>query len=98
MKKQKEVIEEAVVEVSEAVRTVTPEELTEVRETLGNLEQLKVSMGTLTVNYEFQKDELMKSIVQLDKDYNTLSEKIMTQYGKVTIDLGTGVITDITEE
>jgi hypothetical protein len=90
MKKVKEVVGDAVVVVSS-------EELTEIRESIGNMDKLKMELGTLTANYELQKSELLSSLIKNDEGYKGISKAIFEKYGNVQVQIETGVVTNIKE-
>lgn len=50
-------------------------------------------IGSLTIQYEFQKENVMSQIKQVDTDFNKFKSDLKDQYGDIDIDTSTGEFT-----
>lgn len=97
---KKEVYEEVVdttnevlQDANETEQTISPEELEEIQATLTKADKLKYSLADLTIGYELNKAEILEQLKVSALEIETISQGLNTKYGKVRVDISTGVIT-----
>jgi hypothetical protein len=50
-------------------------------------------IGSLTIQYELQKENVMSQIKQVESDFNLFKSDLKEQYGDINIDTSTGEFT-----
>jgi|TARA_B100000085_G_C18209281_1_gene377041 hypothetical protein len=77
--------------MSEEIKKVTEEELTDIKEKTGKLQQYLVDLGALDIRKEELKQAYGKDLVILEDLKKVLEEK----YGQVNINLADGSYTEV---
>tara|TARA_R100001126_G_C4730655_1_gene103703 strand:+ start:92 stop:343 length:252 start_codon:yes stop_codon:yes gene_type:complete len=77
--------------MSEEIKKVTEEELTDIKEKTGKLQQYLVDLGALDIRKEELKQAYGKDLVILEDLKKVLEEK----YGQVNINLSDGSYTEV---
>tara|TARA_R100000935_G_scaffold43136_1_gene65514 strand:+ start:39 stop:281 length:243 start_codon:yes stop_codon:yes gene_type:complete len=75
-------------------KKLTKEELKSVQDHVGQLNQVYIEIGRL----ESQKNKVMAQLNDLDKEFLTVQKEIETKYGKVSINIDDGALSELPEE
>ena len=81
-------------DIAKDVKKVTEEELKSVQEKVNAINQVQMQIGGL----EVQKNIALDTIKASQMDLQTIQKELEDKYGKVTVNLQTGAITEIPEE
>ncbi len=73
---------------------IKDEQLQELQKLVGNLQQGQASLGQL----EMQKFSILNAVQELDKQLKDIQDKLQEEYGRVSIDISNGAITEIEDE
>jgi predicted transcriptional regulator len=79
--------------IKEQVTKVTDKELKSIKEVQRKQAELVTSLGSLEYELQIlkeQKEQIFISLSKVEKDINTLMEKLKEKYGDVSIDIETG--------
>jgi hypothetical protein len=72
---------------------ITEHQLSKIQSFEESFRKGREMVGGLTLQYEFQKTDLLSQIANLDKDYSKFKEDLKEQYGDINIDTSTGIYT-----
>jgi hypothetical protein len=72
---------------------ITEHQLSKIKSFEESFARGREMVGGLTLQYEFQKTDLLSQIASLDKDYSKFKEDLKEQYGDIDIDTSTGIYT-----
>ena len=81
-------------DIAQDVKKITDEELKSVQEKVNNINQAQMQVGGL----EVQKASALEAIKVSQMDLQIIQKELEEKYGKVTVNLQTGAITEIPEE
>jgi predicted transcriptional regulator len=79
--------------IKKQVTKVTDKELKSIKEVQRKQAELVTSLGSLEYELQIlkeQKEQIFISLSKVEKDINTLMEKLKEKYGDVSIDIETG--------
>ena len=76
--------------VENAVRLIDNDELSKLRELVGNYNQLQMKLG----EFEVQKAGLLNAIFGIKGDLEKFQEELKDKYGDIIIDIQTGEFKD----
>ena len=80
--------------MAEKAKKITDEQLKELQEVVGKLNQLQMQLGVL----ETQKHELLHATAEIQIDLQSTRKKLEEEYGNVTISVTDGIITEKEKE
>ena len=80
--------------MTEKAKKITDEQLKELQEVVGKLNQLQMQLGVL----ETQKHELLHATAEIQIDLQSTRKKLEEEYGNVTISVTDGIITEKEKE
>ena len=80
--------------MAEKAKKITDEQLKELQEVVGKLNQLQMQLGVL----ETQKHELLHATAEIQIDLQSTRKKLQEEYGNVTISVTDGIITEKEKE
>ena len=80
--------------MAEKAKKITDEQLKELQEVVGKLNQLQMQLGVL----ETQKHELLHATAEIQIDLQSTRKKLEEEYGNVTISVTEGIITEKEKE
>ena len=75
-------------------KKLTKEELKSVQDHVGQLNQIYVEIGRL----EAQKSKMINELSNLDKEFLTVQKEIEEKYGKVSINIEDGALSELPNE
>jgi len=81
-------------DIAQDVKKITDEELKSVQEKVNAINQVQMQIGGL----EVQKNIALDTIKGSQMDLQAIQKELEDKYGKVTVNLQTGAITEIPEE
>ena len=81
-------------DIAQDVKKITDEELKSVQEKVNSINQVQLQVGGL----EVQKASALEAIKVSQMDLQVIQKELEEKYGKVTVNLQTGAITEIPEE
>ena len=77
---------------------LTEKELKKLTDQLTEISKLEASLGDLEISYQVQKQSLLAQATAAQTKFNDLGKDIEDEYGKCTIDIGTGELTPVEED
>ena len=81
-------------DIAQDVKKITEEELKSVQEKVGKINQVQMQVGGL----ETQKHIALHQITNLQDELQVVQKTLEDKYGKVSVNLQTGEITEIPED
>jgi len=81
-------------DIAQDVKKITDEELKSVQEKVSNINQVQMQIGGM----EVQKNIALDTIKASQMDLQTIQKELEDKYGKVSVNLQDGTITEIPEE
>jgi len=81
-------------DIAQDVKKITDEELKSVQEKVGKINQIQMQVGGL----EAQKHMALHQITNLQDEMQVIQKELEEKYGKVSINLTDGAISEIPEE
>jgi nucleoid DNA-binding protein len=81
-------------DIAQDVKKITDEELKSVQEKVNSINRVQLQVGGL----EVQKASALEAIKVSQMDLQAIQQELEEKYGKVTVNLQTGAITEIPEE
>jgi len=81
-------------DIAQDVKKITDEELKSVQEKVNSINQVQMQIGGL----EVQKNIALDTIKASQMDLQTIQKELEDKYGKVSVNLQDGTITEIPEE
>ncbi len=81
-------------DIAQDVKKITDEELKSVQEKVSNINQVQMQIGGM----EVQKNIALDTIKASQMDLQTIQKDLEEKYGKVSVNLQDGTITEIPEE
>lgn len=81
-------------DIAQDVKKITDEELKSVQEKVSNINQVQMQIGGM----EVQKNIALDTIKASQMDLQTIQKDLEEKYGKVSVNLQDGTITEILEE
>jgi hypothetical protein len=81
-------------DIAQDVKKITDEELKSVQEKVNSINQVQLQVGGL----EVQKASALEAIKVSQMDLQVIQKELEDKYGKVTVNLQTGAITEIPDE
>ena len=81
-------------DIAQDVKKITDEELKSVQEKVNKINQAQMQVGGL----EVQKNVALEQVKTLQMDLQVIQKELEEKYGKVSVNLTDGTITEIPEE
>ncbi len=81
-------------DIAQDVKKITEEELKSVQEKVNLINQVQMQVGGL----EVQKNVALEQVKTLQMDLQVIQKELEEKYGKVSVNLTDGTITEIPEE
>ena len=81
-------------DIAQDVKKITDEELKSVQEKVNSINQAQMQVGGL----EVQKNVVLEQVKTLQMDLQVIQKELEEKYGKVSVNLTDGTITEIPEE
>lgn len=78
--------------VGKEVAKITTSDLRDLQTVVGGLNENKMKLGDLQLNYEIQKSQILNEVMKIEEELKKLQERLKENYGDVQIDIQTGVI------
>jgi len=73
--------------------TVSTEQLQKLQEFSKFTAEIKSALGDITVQYELQKNNILRQLLDQQSNVEQLEKEITEEFGNVSVDLTTGEIT-----
>lgn len=83
---------ENVVIKNEETKAVNAEQLKKLQNFNAFMEKARLSLGELSIQYEFQKADILSQIAVQQQNFNELEKAIKEEYGNVRVNIETGEI------
>lgn len=77
---------------NEEAKTINAEQLKKLQNFNVFMEKARLSLGELSIQYEFQKADILSQIAVQQKNFNELEKSIKEEYGDIIINIETGEI------
>lgn len=81
--------------VGKEVAKITTSDLRDLQTVVGGLNENKMKLGDLQLNYEIQKSQILNEVMKIEEELKKLQERLKENYGDVQIDIQTGVINPV---
>ena len=81
-------------DIAQDVKKITDEELKSVQEKVNNINQAQMQVGGL----EVQKNVALETLKGLQMDLQVIQKELEEKYGKVSVNLTDGTLTEIPEQ
>lgn len=78
--------------LNENIKTISAEQLKKLQNFNVFMEKARLSLGELSIQYEFQKADILSQIAVQQKNFNELEKTIKEEYGDIRINIETGEI------
>lgn len=76
----------------EEVKAINAEQLKKLQNFNAFMDKARVSLGELSIQYEFQKADILSQIAVQQQNFNELEKAIKDEYGDIRINIETGEI------
>jgi hypothetical protein len=77
---------------NEEAKTISAEQLKKVQDFNAFMDKARLSLGELSIQYEFQKADILSQIAVQQQNFNDLEKTIKDEYGDIRINIKTGEI------
>ena len=77
---------------NEEVKTISSEQLKKLQDFNAFMDKARLSLGELSIQYEFQKADILSQIAVQQQNFNELEKTIKEEYGDIRINIKTGEI------
>ncbi|MBF7093213.1 hypothetical protein IUY40_16900 [Flavobacterium sp. ALJ2] len=74
------------------VKTISTEQLKKLQDFNVFMDKAKLSLGELSVQYEFKKADILSQIAVQQQNFNELEKAIKEEYGEIRVNIETGEI------
>lgn len=74
------------------VKVINAEQLKKLQNFNKFMEKARLSLGELSIQYEFQKADILSQIAVQQQNFNELEKAIKEEYGDIRINIETGEI------
>lgn len=76
----------------EEVKTINAEQLKKLQDFNVFMDKARLSLGELSIQYEFQKADILTQIAVQQQNFNELEKAIKEEYGDIRVNIETGKI------
>jgi hypothetical protein len=76
----------------EEAKTINAEQLKKLRDFNVFMDKARLSLGELSIQYEFQKADILSQIAVQQQNFNELEKAIKEEYGDIRVNIETGEI------
>ena len=76
----------------EEVKAINAEQLKKLQDFNDFMDKARVSLGELSIQYEFQKADILSQIAVQQQNFNELEKTIKDEYGDIRVNIETGEI------
>lgn len=76
----------------EEVKAINAEQLKKLQDFNAFMDKARVSLGELSIQYEFQKADILTQIAVQQQNFNELEKAIKDEYGDIRVNIETGEI------
>jgi len=76
----------------EETKTISAEQLKKLQDFNAFMDKARLSLGELSIQYEFQKADILSQIAVQQQNFNDLEKTIKEEYGDIRINIKTGEI------
>lgn len=76
----------------EEVKTINAEQLKKLQDFNVFMDKARLSLGELSIQYEFQKADILSQIAVQQQNFNELEKVIKEEYGDIRVNIETGEI------
>ena len=76
----------------EEAKTVNAEQLKKLQDFNVFMDKARLSLGELSIQYEFQKADILSQIAVQQQNFNELEKAIKEEYGDIRVNIETGEI------
>ena len=76
----------------EEVKTINAEQLKKLQDFNVFMDKARLSLGELSIQYEFQKADILSQIAIQQQNFNELEKAIKEEYGDIRVNIETGKI------
>lgn len=76
----------------EEVKTISTEQLKKLQDFNVFMDKARLSLGELSIQYEFQKADILTQIAVQQQNFNELEKAIKEEYGDIRVNIETGEI------
>lgn len=84
--------------VESKVKKVSEYQLSKLKEQTQVFDKVKAALGELSLQYEFSKNAIMVEFYDAHKKNEDLKKKLEIEFGRVSINLDNGEVTEIKEQ
>lgn len=78
--------------IKEEVKTISAEQLKKLQDFNAFMDKARLSLGELSIQFEFQKADILGQIAAQQQKFNELEKTIKEEYGDIRINIKTGEI------
>ncbi|MHC0445870.1 hypothetical protein ACWA1F_10685 [Flavobacterium sp. 3-218] len=76
----------------EEAKTIKAEQLKKLQDFNVFMDKARLSLGELSIQYEFQKADILSQIAVQQQNFNELEKAIKEEYGDIRVNIETGEI------
>lgn len=76
----------------EETKTINPKQLKKLQEFNVFMDKARLSLGELSIQYEFQKADILTQIAVQQQNFNELEKAIKEEHGDIRVNIETGEI------
>ncbi|AWK04730.1 hypothetical protein HYN56_11045 [Flavobacterium crocinum] len=76
----------------EETKTINAEQLKKLQDFNAFMDKARLSLGELSIQYEFQKADILSQIAVQQQNFNELEKVIKEEYGDIRVNIETGEI------
>lgn len=76
----------------EEVKAISTEQLKKLQDFNVFIDKARLSLGELSIQYEFQKADILTQIAVQQQNFNELEKAIKEEYGDIRVNIETGEI------
>ncbi|MFC4477278.1 hypothetical protein [Flavobacterium chungangensis] len=76
----------------EEAKTINAEQLKKLQDFNVFMDKARLSLGELSIQYEFQKADILSQIAVQQQNFNELEKAIKEEYGNIRVNIETGEI------
>lgn len=77
---------------NEETKAINPEQLKKLQNFNTFIDKARLSLGELSIQYEFQKADILSQIAVQQQNFNELEKAIKEEYGDIRVNIETGEI------
>jgi hypothetical protein len=74
------------------IKTINPEQLKKLQDFNVFMDKARTSLGELSIQFEFQKADILSQIAVQQKNFNELEKAIKDEHGDIRVNIETGEI------